>query len=278
MSRGPALIPVGRLPSMNGDSVITPSTVMLATRLSANSVNHRFPSGPRVMSSARNLPKGRFFSYHTWMPVIPRFRGRLHQAAFFVAVPAGVALVAVAPTALSRAAAAIYAASLAGLYGASALYHRMPWSPRARGWMKRLDHSMIFVLIAGTYTPFSLLVLTGGWRVVVLSVVWAGAALGIVLKMVRIDGFKALSATLYIGLGWMVVVASPQMVRGLPPVALALVATGGILYTTGAIVFATKRPDPSPAVFGYHEVWHAMVVGASLCHFTAVFLVVLALR
>jgi hemolysin III len=212
------------------------------------------------------------------MCVIPRFRGRLHQAAFFVAVPAGVALVVVAPTALSRAAAAIYAASLAGLYGASALYHRMPWTPRARGWMKRLDHSMIFVLIAGTYTPFSLLVLTGGWRVAVLSVVWAGATLGIVLKVVRIDGLKALSATLYIGLGWMVVAASPQMLRGLPPVATALLASGGVLYTTGAIVLATRRPDPSPAVFGYHEVWHAMVVGASLCHFAAVFLVVLALR
>jgi hemolysin III len=212
------------------------------------------------------------------MPPVPRFRGRLHQVAFFVAVPAGVALVTAAPNALSRTAAAIFAASLAGLYGTSALYHRMPWSPRARGWMKRLDHSMIFVLIAGTYTPFSLLVLSGTWRVAVLSVVWAGAAVGIVLKMVRIDGLKALAATLYIGLGWMVVVASPQMVRGLPPAAVALVATGGILYTTGAIVLATHRPDPSPAVFGYHEVWHAMVVGASLCHFAAVFLVVLALR
>jgi hemolysin III len=212
------------------------------------------------------------------MASIPRFRGRLHQAAFFVAVPAGVALVIAAPTALSRAAAAIYALSLAGLYGTSALYHRMPWSPRARGWMKRLDHSMIFVLIAGTYTPFSLLVLSGAWRAVVLSVVWAGAAVGIVLKMVRIDGLEALSATLYIGLGWMVVVAWPQMVRGLPPAAVALLATGGILYTTGAIVLATRRPDPSPAVFGYHEVWHAMVVGASLCHFAAVLLVVLALR
>jgi hemolysin III len=212
------------------------------------------------------------------MQSVPRFRGRLHQAAFFVAVPAGVALVTAAPTALSRTAAAIFAASLAGLYGTSALYHRMPWSPRARGWMKRLDHSMIFVLIAGTYTPFSLLVLSGTWRVAVLSVVWAGAAVGIVLKMVRIDGLKALAATLYIGLGWMVVVASPQMVRGLPPVAVALVATGGILYTIGAIVLATHRPDPSPTVFGYHEIWHAMVVGASLCHFAAVFLVVLALR
>jgi hemolysin III len=212
------------------------------------------------------------------MASIPRFRGRLHQAAFFVAVPAGVALVIAAPTALSRAAAAIYALSLAGMYGTSALYHRMPWSPRARGWMKRLDHSMIFVLIAGTYTPFSLLVLSGAWRPVVLSVVWAGAAVGIVLKMVRIDGLKALAATLYIGLGWMVVVASPQMVRGLPAPAVALLATGGILYTIGAIVLATRRPDPSPAVFGYHEVWHAMVVGASLCHFAAVLLVVLALR
>jgi hemolysin III len=212
------------------------------------------------------------------MPPVPRFRGRLHQVAFFVAVPAGVALVAAAPSAISRTAAAIYAVSLAGLYGTSALYHRMPWSPKARGWMKRLDHSMIFVLIAGTYTPFSLLVLTGAWRAVVLSVVWAGAAIGIALKMLRIDGLKALAATLYIGLGWMVVAASPQMLRGMPPRTVALVATGGILYTTGAIVLATRRPDPSPSVFGYHEVWHAMVVAASLCHYAAVFLVVLGLR
>jgi hemolysin III len=212
------------------------------------------------------------------MPPVPRFRGRLHQAAFFVAVPAGVALVAAAPTALARTATVIYALSLAGLFGTSALYHRMPWSPRARGWMKRLDHSMIFVLIAGTYTPFSLLVLSGAWRTVVLSVVWVGAAAGILLKMVRIDGLHALTATLYIGLGWMVVVASPQMLRGLPPGAAALLAIGGVLYTIGAIVFATRRPDPSPTVFGFHEVWHAMVVGGSLCHYAAVFLVLLALR
>jgi hemolysin III len=212
------------------------------------------------------------------MPEVPRLRGRLHQAAFFVAVPAGTALVAAAPTAMSRAAAAIYATSLSGLYGISALYHRLPWSPRSRGWMRRLDHSMIFVLIAGTYTPFSLLVLTGIWRTVVLSVVWAGAALGIVLKMARIDGLKALAATLYIGLGWMVVAAWPQMVRGLSPAGAVLVATGGLLYTIGAIIFATRRPDPSPAVFGYHEVWHSMVIGGSACHFVAVLLVVLALR
>lgn len=209
------------------------------------------------------------------MPEFPRLRGRLHQVAFFVAVPAGVALVAAAPSALARLAAAIYAVSLAGLYGTSALYHRLPWSPRARRWMRRLDHSMIFVLIAGTYTPFSLLVLTGAWRVALLSVVWAGAAVGIALKMVRIDGLKAVTATLYIGLGWMVVVASPQILRGLSPVGTVLLVAGGLLYTLGAIVFASRRPDPSPAVFGYHEVWHSMVIGGSLCHFLAVLLVVL---
>jgi len=209
------------------------------------------------------------------VPEFPRLRGRLHQVAFFVAVPAGIALVAAAPSALSRLAAAIYAVSLAGLYGTSALYHRLPWSPRARRWMRRLDHSMIFVLIAGTYTPFSLLVLTGAWRVALLSVVWAGAAVGIALKMVRIDGLKAVAATLYIGLGWMVVVASPQILRGLSPVGTVLLVAGGLLYTLGAIVFASRRPDPSPAVFGYHEVWHSMVIGGSLCHFLAVLMVVL---
>jgi hemolysin III len=198
--------------------------------------------------------------------------------AFFVAVPAGVALVGAAPTGVSRAAAAVYAVSLAGLYGTSALYHRLPWSPRARRWMKRLDHSMIFLLIAGTYTPFSLLVLTGMWRVVVLSVVWGGAALGIVLRMVRVDGLNALAATLYIGLGWTVVVAWPQILRGLSVAGVTLLVAGGMLYTIGAIVLAARRPDPLPAVFGYHEVFHSMVIGGSACHFIAILQVVLAVR
>jgi hemolysin III len=211
-------------------------------------------------------------------PAKPRLRGRLHQFAFFVAVPAGVALVAAAPTARTRVATLVYALSLAGLYGTSAAYHRLPWSPPARQWMRRLDHSMIFLLIAGTYTPFALLVLEPPWSWVILGVVWVGALTGIVLKMIHIDGFAALGATLYVALGWLAVVTIPQILKGLEGWATVLLLVGGILYTTGAIVLARKRPDPAPATFGYHEIFHSFVVGGSACHYAVVLLVVLSIR
>jgi hemolysin III len=212
------------------------------------------------------------------VPAKPLFRGRFHQAAFFATIPAGLALVALAKTPAAKVAAIIYALSLAGLYGTSAAYHRLPWSPQALTWMKRLDHSMIFVLIAGTYTPVALLVLHGAWSVVTLVVVWMGAAVGVVLKMVRVDRFRALSGALYIALGWFVVVAAPQMFRGMSVVALSLLGAGGLLYTGGSIVLAINKPNPWPRVFGYHEIWHSMVVAASACHFAAVTLVVLSTR
>ena len=212
------------------------------------------------------------------LPTKPRFRGRLHQFAFFVTIPAGLVLVAAARGPAAKTAAIVYALSLAGLYGTSAAYHRLPWSPRGLRWMKRLDHSMIFVLIAGTYTPVAILVLHGAWQVVILSMVWAGAAVGIALKMLRIDGLRAVSATLYIALGWLAIVAAPQIIRGLSGVAIGLLLAGGILYTGGSIVLATRRPNPRPAVFGYHEIWHSMVVGATACHFTVVLLVLLSLH
>src|SRR2546423_6542781 len=155
-------------------------------------------------------------------PPKPLLRGRLHEVAFFLAVPAGVVLVSIAPTARARFAAIVFALSLAGLYGTSTLYHRLPWSPRSLRWMKRLDHSMIFVLIAGTYTPLALLVLRGPWRVTVLSVVWGGAALGIVLKLVRVDGLAALTGALYIALGWLAIVAMPEIVQNVGGAATGL--------------------------------------------------------
>ncbi|MBI4261140.1 MAG: hemolysin III family protein [Actinobacteria bacterium] len=209
---------------------------------------------------------------------VPRWRGRLHQVAFFVALPAGVALVLAAPTTAARVGSATYALALAALFGTSALYHRFPWSPRGRRRMRRLDHSMIFVLIAGTYTPFSLLVLHGAWRSVLLALVWGGAALGITLKLVRVDGFRALGGTLYIVLGWLAIVSMPQFVRGLSPAALTLMFAGGVLYTVGAIVLALNRPNPSPRHFGYHEIWHSFTLGATVCHYLAILFVLLALR
>ena len=208
----------------------------------------------------------------------PRFRGRLHEVAFFLAIPAGVALIAVAHSFTARMAAVVYASSLVGLYGASAAYHCRRWTPGARRRMKRLDHSMIFVLIAGTYTPLALLVLHRPWSIVLLILVWGGAATGIALKMVNIDGFRAISGTLYIVLGWVVVLQAPQLVHGLSNVTLPLIMIGGFLYTVGAIVLARHKPDPAPATFGYQEVWHAMVIGGSACHYSAILLVMLSLR
>jgi hemolysin III len=208
----------------------------------------------------------------------PRMRGRLHQIAFFVSVPAGIALIALADTGKARLAAAIFATGLAGVFGASAAYHRVAWSDPARKRMKRLDHSMIFVLIAGTYTPLCLLALSGVWSVVMLATVWAGAITGIVLKQVNIDGLKRVSGFLYISLGWASIVSMPQLFHKMSGPAFTLVVVGGLLYTLGAIVFAAKRPDPYPAVFGYHEIWHAFTAGASLCHYSAVLLLILAVR
>jgi len=204
----------------------------------------------------------------------PLWRGRIHQVAFFVSIPAGVALVLVADGWVARVAASVYAISLVALFGASAAYHRGRWTPPALRRMKRLDHSMIFVLIAGSYTPVALLALDGPWTIVILSIVWTGAATGIVLKLVRIDGFNVLTGALYMVLGWLVVIALPRMIQGMSPAALVLAIVGGVLYTVGAIVFATRHPDPAPTVFGYHEVWHAFMVAAAACHFAMVTILV----
>lgn len=208
--------------------------------------------------------------------VKPRWRGRIHQVAFFVSIPAGIALVALAEGWVARLAATIYALSLVAVFGSSAAYHRGDWTPKALRRMKRLDHSMIFVLIAGSYTPMALLVLHGPWSIVVLSVVWAGAVAGITLKLVRIDGFSVLTAALYMAMGWFALIAFPQLVHEMPVSALVLTIVGGLLYTVGAIVFAMRRPDPAPAVFGYHEIWHAFMVAAAACHFAMVAIVVRA--
>ncbi len=205
----------------------------------------------------------------------PRWRGRIHEVAFFVSIPAGAALVALADGWAPRIAAAIYALSLVAVFGSSAAYHRGDWKQTALRRMKRLDHSMIFVLIAGSYTPIALLVLHGPWTIVILSIIWAAAAAGIILKLIRIDGFTVLTATLYMAMGWLALIALPQLLREMPVSALALTVVGGLLYTVGAIVFAVRRPDPSPAVFGYHEVWHAFMVAAAACHFAMISIVVL---
>jgi hemolysin III len=194
-----------------------------------------------------------------------------HQWAFFVSLATGLALVLAAPDGEARLAVGIYALSVAGLFGTSAVYHRITWdSQAARRWMRRLDHSMIFLLIAGTYTPFALLVLEGTLATVILVVVWAGALGGIVLKLVWIDAPKAVVAVIYIAIGWVAVAAFPELIDEIGVTGTALVAAGGVLYTLGAIVYALRRPDPVPAVFGYHEVFHALVIAAAALQYAVV--------
>jgi hemolysin III len=203
--------------------------------------------------------------------VKPRLRGVFHQWAFFASLVAGAALVVAAPEGRATLATAIYAATVVGLFGVSAVYHRVDWvSATARRWMRRLDHSMIFLLIAGSYTPFGLLVLEGALGTAILIAVWSGAAAGIVLNLAWVDAPKWVTAIVYIVLGWVAVAVFPDLVSELGVVATALIAAGGVLYTLGAIVYALKRPDPAPAVFGYHEVFHLLVIGAAALQYAVV--------
>jgi hemolysin III len=208
----------------------------------------------------------------------PRLRGRLHQVAFFASIPAGIALVLVARSWPARIGVLVYALSLTAMFGTSAAFHRLRWSPRARLRMDRLDRTMIYVLIAGSYTPVCLLALRPGWRVALLALVWNGAAVGIALVLWwnRHRGIGVVRMVLYLGLGWMSVLVLPELSRTLGLGQLALAVMGGVLYTVGAVVLIRRRPDPSPRVFGYHEVWHAFTVAAGACHYALIWLLATA--
>ena len=198
------------------------------------------------------------------MPLKPRLRGVFHQWACACSVPLGLVLVIVAGTVRARVALSVYALSLLGLFGASALYHRINWrSVTARDWMRRLDHSMIFVLIAGSYTPFALLALHGPIAIAILVGVWAGALLGLVINLVWSDAPRWLHALLYVTLGWVAVAALPQLAGAIGVGGMILLGLGSVLYTLGAVIYAVKRPDPVPSVFGYHEVFHTLVIAAA---------------
>jgi hemolysin III len=201
----------------------------------------------------------------------PRLRGVSHEWAFFVSLVAGAALVIAAPTPRATAAVAIYAGSLSALLGVSALYHRIDWRrPEIRRWMRRLDHSMIFLLIAGTTTPFAVLVLHGTLAKALLIAVWAGAVAGIVVELVWVEAPKWVTALVYVGVGWIGALGFPGIVGNAGPGAGALIAVGGVFYTAGAVIYARQRPDPNPAVFGYHEIFHLLVIAAAATHFAAV--------
>jgi hemolysin III len=203
--------------------------------------------------------------------VKPKLRGVSHEWAFFVSLVLGAALIFFAKTPKATLAVAIYAVSLSALLGTSALYHRVNWKrPNVRQWMRRLDHSMIFFLIAGTYTPFALLAMHGTLATAILVVVWVGAIAGAIVEMVWIGHPKWVSATVYLAIGWVAAAAFPELWSSLGPSGALLLAGGGLLYTAGAVVYATQRPDPNPAIFGYHEVFHAFVIAAAVLHFSVI--------
>jgi hemolysin III len=204
----------------------------------------------------------------------PAWRGWFHVAAFLVAIPAGTVLIGRATGASAVTAASIYTAGLLLCFGTSAAYHRLARSGRARRIMQRADHAMIFVLIASTYTPICLVALPRAWGIPLLSVVWATALLGIVLKVWALGRFRVVEHALYPVLGWCVVAIGPVLVGHLRTTELALVLAGGLLYTIGVPVLALRWPNPWPRTFGYHEVWHALTIAAAVCHFGAVALLV----
>ncbi|MEV7008043.1 hemolysin III family protein [Streptosporangium sp. NPDC051022] len=209
-------------------------------------------------------------------PPRPRLRGWLHAGALPVALIAGFVLVALGPTLQARLAAVVYAVTSGLLFGVSATYHRGALSPRLAGVLRRLDHANIYLIIAGTYTPFALLALDGPARVAVLAVVWTGAVAGVLFRVLWITAPRWLSTALYIALGWTAVFVLPQLVAGAGVAALLMVFAGGLLYTAGGVVYGLRRPDPSPRWFGFHEVFHALTVAAYLVQYVGVSLVVYA--
>jgi len=199
----------------------------------------------------------------------PRLRGVSHAWAFWFALAAAAVLVVLAPSSKARVSALVYGGGLCALFAGSGLYHRWRWDPRWLPLLRRIDHSTIFLFIAASYVPVALLVLDGTVRVVVLVCAAAGAIGGIVLTVAWIDAPRGVTAGIYLALGWTVIVAVPQLVDRLGIAPLVLLGAGGILYTVGAVVYATRRPDPWPRTFGFHEVFHVFVIAAALCHFVA---------
>jgi hemolysin III len=204
----------------------------------------------------------------------PRLRGALHAAVFPLAVAAGGLMVALAPTRPAKASAAVYALTSVLLFGVSAAYHRGHWSPRARDFLHRCDHANIYLIIAGTYTPFAVLALRGNVRLAVLAAIWGGAAAGVAFRVIWLGAPRWLYTSLYIGLGWIAVFVLPQLLRGAGLAPLILVLAGGLLYSAGGVVYALRRPDPSPRWFGFHEVFHAFTVAAYIAQYIAVSLII----
>jgi hemolysin III len=192
----------------------------------------------------------------------PRLRGVFHLYAFFVSLALGSVFVSLAPPGRAQLGAAVFAVAVAAMFGASALHHRVTWRERGYRWSRRIDHAAIYLVIAGTYTPVALLVLSGNWRIVILAVVWGGATAAILLKFLWVDAPKWLAAAIGITLGWVAVVVFPQLIDGVGWSGTSLLLAGGLLYTAGGLVYALRRPNPFPRVFGYHEIFHLLVIAA----------------
>jgi hemolysin III len=201
--------------------------------------------------------------------VKPRLRGVFHEGGFYAAILLAVPLALMAEPGRGRLSAIVFSACLAGCFGASALYHRPTWQPVARSWLARLDHAGIYLLIAGTYTPIGLIIMSRAWAIPVLAVVYAGAAAAILLKLFWVQAPKVLSAILGLSLGWVGVVAYSQIGK-IGAAGIALILVGGLFYTVGAVVYARRRPDPLPSVLGYHELFHICTLAAAACHWAAI--------
>jgi hemolysin III len=204
------------------------------------------------------------------MDEIPVLRGVSHFWAVWFAAAGALVLVIAAGSATARLASLVYGVGLIALFAGSATYHRWKWNPRWRPLLRRIDHSTIFVFIAASFTPVGVLVLDGTLKTAVLVIVWLGAAGGVTFSLVWIDAPRWLQALLYIGLGWVGVAATPQMLDRLGAAPVILFGVGGLLYTIGAVVYARQRPNPWPQTFGFHEIFHAFVIGAAVCHYTAI--------
>jgi hemolysin III len=200
----------------------------------------------------------------------PRLRGWLHAGTFPLSVAAGIVLVALAPTTRAQVTAAIFAVTASLLFGVSAVYHRGTWSPRVHGILQRLDHANIFLIIAGTYTPFSVLMLPAGKARTLLTIVWIGAIAGVLFRVLWVRAPRWLYVPAYLALGWAAVAYLPSFVAAGPIAVVVLVIVGGALYTCGGIVYGIQRPDPSPRWFGFHEVFHAFTVAAFVVHYVGI--------
>jgi len=201
-------------------------------------------------------------------------RGSLHAVMVPISIVAAIVLVATAQTQKSRISSAVFATTAALLFGTSALLHRGSWSPRVGGLLRRIDHANIYLIIAGTYTPFAVLALPTDEGRILLSIVWIGALAGVVFRICWVGAPRWLTTTLYVVVGWVAIFFLPGLIDGAGVTAVVLIVIGGILYTLGAFVYAIKKPNPSPGTFGFHEVFHTLTVAAFTAHYIAVWLVV----